>query len=112
EKAAAGMTSVSARPQAWSPILEGEQEARAAAAVTAVAEAIGDAPLPERFAGAPLSAGDAGVALLFEYLERARSGAGYGEIAQQRLERAIDALAAANQVPSLYSGFTGVSWVA
>jgi lantibiotic modifying enzyme len=106
------MTSASARPQTWSPILEGEPAARASAAVTAVAEAIGDATLLARFAGAPLAAGDAGVALLFEYLERARPGAGYGAIAQQRLERAIDALAAATQSPSLYSGFTGVSWVA
>ncbi len=95
----------------WSPILEGDQAARAAAAVIAVAEAIGDEPLTQRFIHAPLAAGEAGVALLFQYLHRARPGSGYGEIAQQRLERAIEALANGHHRPSLFSGFTGVAWV-
>lgn len=106
------MTSDAAAPQPWSPILEGEAAAQAAAAVTAVAEAIGEGPLPTRSTGASLGTGEAGIALLFEYLDRARPGAGYGEIAQQRLERAIDILASSTQLPSLYGGFTGVSWVA
>lgn len=95
---------------AWCPILEGEDAVRAADAITAVAEAIGEAPLPSRYAVPGLGSGEAGVALFFEYLDRARPGAGYGEIARRRLERAIDALAADPLIPSLYSGFTGVAW--
>jgi lantibiotic modifying enzyme len=85
--------------------------AQAATAVSAVAEAIGDAPLPDR-AGVYLGGGEAGVALFFAYLDRARPGAGYGEIAEQRLERAINALASSAQLPSLFAGFTGIAWVA
>jgi lantibiotic modifying enzyme len=103
---------MSSSPPTWAPLLEGEDAARAAAAVTAIAEAIGEAPLPARNSGAHLAGGEAGVALLFAYLDRAHPGAGYGEIALQRVERSIDALAASTQTPSLYAGFTGVSWVA
>lgn len=95
----------------WSPILDGEAAARAAAAVTAVAEAIGESPLPAGNTGPALASGEAGISLLFEYLDRVRPGAGYGTVAQRRLERAIDDLASSSQIPGLYSGFTGVSWV-
>jgi lantibiotic biosynthesis protein len=97
--------------KAWFPVLEGVEAARALTAVSAVAEAIGEAPLPIRN-GTNVAAGEAGVALFFSYLERARPGAGFGEIALVRLERAIDALASSTQNPSLYSGFTGIAWVA
>ena len=98
--------------ETWSPILAGEVAARADAAVTAVAEAVRDASaLPDRNAGAGFAGGQAGFALLYEYLDRARPGAGYGDLAHQRLEQAIDLLATAAQDPSLFSGFTGVSWV-
>jgi lantibiotic biosynthesis protein len=80
------MSSASASPQSWFPVLEGEEAARAAAAVGAVAEAIGEDPLP--------------------------AGAGYGDIALLRLERAIDAVASSTQSPGFYAGFTGVAWVA
>src|SRR5436305_8401650 len=103
-------TSAGAIPQAWFPILEGEEAARAEAAVTAIAEAI-EASLPARNGGFGLAGGQAGIALFFEYLDRARPGAGYGEIAQRRLEAAIDLLSASEQSPSLFGGFTGVSWV-
>ncbi|HEY0513325.1 MAG TPA: lanthionine synthetase C family protein [Thermoanaerobaculia bacterium] len=96
---------------AWSPILEGEAAVQATAAIDAVAAAIAsENPLPLRNTGSGLGTGGAGIALLFEYLDRARPGAGYGEIAQQRLERAIDDLASSRQVPSLFGGFTGISW--
>jgi lantibiotic biosynthesis protein len=104
-------SSASTAQQTWSPILEGEQAAQAAAAVTAVAQAISEGPLPARNQGAGLAAGEAGIALFYEYLDRVHPEAGYGDIAQQRLERAIEILAASPQFPSLYAGFTGVSWV-
>jgi lantibiotic modifying enzyme len=97
--------------ETWSPILEGEVATRADAAVTAVAEAIREASvLPDRNVGAGFAGGKAGFALFYEYLDRARPGAGYGDLAQQRLEQAIDQLATAAQDPSLFSGFTGISW--
>jgi lantibiotic modifying enzyme len=107
------MTSVLSSPQTWSAILEGEDAERAVTAVRAVAEALGSAPLPARKEVDPtLASGEAGAALLFEYLERAHPGAGYGDIAWARLERATDLLAAAPLQPGLYSGFCGVAWVA
>ncbi|HSK79565.1 MAG TPA: lanthionine synthetase C family protein, partial [Thermoanaerobaculia bacterium] len=97
--------------ETWSPILAGEVAARAEAAVTAVAEAILAAPsLPDRNAGAGFAGGQAGIALFFEYLDRARPGGDYGNLAHQRLEQAIDLLSSAGHDPSLFSGFTGVSW--
>jgi lantibiotic modifying enzyme len=99
----------SIRP-AWSPILEGEQAAWATAAVSAVADAIGESRFPPRYAASDLGSGESGIALFFEYLDRARPGAGYGDIVQTRLERAIDGLALDRQIPGLYSGYTGVAW--
>ena len=93
---------------AWSPILEGEEADRADAAIDAVVARLGlDALLPVRNQGSGLAGGSTGIAILFEYLDRARPGAGYGEIAQQWLERAIDALP---RDPNFYGGYTGVSW--
>jgi len=106
------MTPSPDRASGWQPILEGEAAARALAAVEAVALAIGDVPVAARHAAAPLAGGEAGVALLFEYLERARPGAGYRDNAARRLDRAIEALASSHQMPTLFSGFTGIAWVA
>lgn len=94
----------------WQPILTGPEAARAAAAVDAIAEAIHKGPLPDRNTGPSLSSGEAGFALLFEYLDRAHPGAGHDEIARQHLEQAIDALGTSIQMPGLYAGFTGVAW--
>ena len=96
----------------WSPLLDGENAERAAAAVTAIAEALAGSPVPAANRVSPLAGGDAGIALFFAYLDRARPGAGWGDLAFERLERAIDDLAATPLGPSLYSGFTGVAWAA
>lgn len=103
------MKNVTPQPT-WFPILEDEEAAQAASAVVAVAEAIADGPLPARHSIPALGSGEAGVALLFEYLDRVHPDVGYGEIAQQRLERAIDSLIFYREMPGLYSGFTGVAW--
>jgi lantibiotic modifying enzyme len=94
----------------WSPILEGEEAAWATAAIDAVAGSIGASPCAPRYAASDLCSGETGIALLFEYLDRARPGAGYGEMACGRLERAIDGLDVLRQIPGLYMGFTGVAW--
>ena len=69
------------------------------AAVTAVAEAI-EASLPARNTNFGLAGGQAGIALFFEYLDRVRPGAGYGEIAQRRLEQAIEDISTSLRPPT------------
>jgi len=96
--------------RAWSPILEGEAAAQATAALAGITEALAGSPLPAKNVGPGIAVGGAGIALFFEYLDRAHPGVGYGEIAQARLEAAIDELTASTQIPSLFSGFAGVSW--
>ena len=105
-------TTSAAVSRTWSPILEGTVAARADAAITAVAEAVTGVSLPPRHTSAPLAAGEAGIALFYAYLDRARPGAGHGETAEGWLDRAFDVLASSAQNPSLFGGFTGVAWVA
>ncbi|HYL04393.1 MAG TPA: lanthionine synthetase C family protein [Thermoanaerobaculia bacterium] len=96
----------------WQPILVGDTAARAAAAIDAIAAALATwpaFPADDRF-GATLATGEAGHALLFSYLDRARPGAGYAELAAERLERAADRLATSFHGPGLYQGFTGIAW--
>ena len=94
----------------WSPILKGALAERAATAVTAVAGAIRERPLPAQRSS--LAGGEAGIALFYAYLDRVRPGAGHDEAAQEWLDRALDTLASAAQGSGLYGGFTGVAWVA
>src|SRR4029079_16304845 len=66
---------------------------------------------PSRDTGdAHLSSGDAGHALRFAYL--ARSGLGDFGPAEELLERAMNAVSAQSMSADLYSGFTGIAWVA
>jgi len=59
---------------------------------------------------ASLASGSAGLAILFAYLDQARSGYGDKETAQYFLEQAIDAVASVPMDSSLYGGVTGVAW--
>jgi lantibiotic biosynthesis protein len=59
-----------------------------------------------------LAGGLAGLALVHAALDAAFPGVGHGVRAQRALGRAIDLLATATLSPSLYSGFSGVAWVA
>jgi lantibiotic modifying enzyme len=99
-------------PLTWQPILTGPEADRAAAAIGAVARDLAAWPA---FAendpfGASLATGEAGLALFFSYLHRARPAAGYGELADERLDRAVDRLATSFHQPGLYQGFTGIAW--
>src|SRR4051812_22794931 len=99
-------------PPIWQPILAGPEAARAAAAVDAIAGALAGWPeLPaDDPKGISLATGEAGLALFFFYLDRARPGAGYADLAAERLERCIDRLAASFQRPGLFQGFVSVAW--
>jgi lantibiotic modifying enzyme len=59
---------------------------------------------------ASLANGSAGLAILFAYLDQARSGYGDKETALYFLEQAIDAVASVPMDSSLYGGVTGVAW--
>lgn len=99
-------------PVSWQPILVGRDAARANAAIDAIARTLAGWPaLPreDRF-GASLATGEAGLALLFAYLDRARPHGGYADLAEERLERAIDRLTTSFQLPGLYQGFAGIAW--
>jgi lantibiotic modifying enzyme len=98
-----------AGPGIWSPLLSGEEAARALAAVEAIARDLSALP------GAPgpdLVRGEVDLALFFSYVERATGRAEAGERAEHHLERAVDRLAdQAAPAPSLYGGFAGLAWV-
>ncbi|MCE9578781.1 MAG: lanthionine synthetase C family protein [Deltaproteobacteria bacterium] len=91
----------------WIPLLDGEPRARADVIVRGIAAAL---RAPRDGGAAHLSSGDAGHALLFAYL--ARSGLGDFGPAEERLERAMDAVGAQPMSAELFSGFTGIAWVA
>jgi hypothetical protein len=60
--------------------------------------------------GASLADGPAGTALFYHYLDQARPGRGYDEMALEHLEAAIAATAELVASPGLYGGFSGVAW--
>lgn len=107
---------------AWAAVLDGESSSRAAEAALAVAAALrGPTPPPPEGGAAAadselmrptLANGHAGQALFHAYLDAWRPGAGHGDDAVAALQRAFDALADAPSPPHLYSGFSGVAWVA
>lgn len=62
------------------------------------------------FAHPSLDSGAAGAALFLSYLDQALPGRGYGEQAEDLLERAILGVSQGYSPPSLYGGFPGVAW--
>ena len=94
----------------WRPILTSDLRARAIEAVESLASDITAAS-----AGAPnasLSAGSAGLAVLFAELARAEVQDGAQELAARSLDDAVEILATKPLSASLYSGFPGVAWAA
>src|SRR5687768_14627843 len=99
-------------PSIWQPILTGEEASRAAAAIDAIAGVLAEWPaFPESDPfGASVASGEAGLGLFFAYLDRARPGAGYADLAGERVERAIDRLASSFHQPGLYQGYLSIAW--
>nr|AYM54071.1 lanthionine synthetase c family protein [Byssovorax cruenta] len=98
------------RTEPWGPIADGALAARLRAAILDVAEALCDPTTVGTNGGAGVGGGDASLAIFYAYLARAFPDAGWEEIAQAYLERAIDRVATTLTGPSLYGGFTGVAW--
>lgn len=93
----------------WQPILDGALAEHAFEAVLAVAAGLRTEFL-DRIEHATLAGGDAGLALLYAYLEEAEFGESNAETALVFLRRAIDRLASSPMAPSLYAGFAGIAW--
>lgn len=98
-------------PSPWRPILAPETAERALQVAGEIAD-----DLKSRIAAASLgvspglAGGESGLALFFAYLDRARPGEGFDDLAMELLERTIQATAENPLMPSLYSGFSGVAW--
>lgn len=103
---------------AWRPILTGDLLERARQAIDEIAADLRQiasdssrSTLESWSRGGPsLAGGDAGLSFFFAYLDHARPGEGFDEIALELLERAIEGTGAVQSPPSLYSGFSGVAW--
>lgn len=96
----------------WQPILTGPEAARAEVLIDEIAGALAEWPaFPEDDPyGASMATGEAGLGLFFSYLDQARPGRGYDDLAAERLERAIDRLSASFHMPGLYQGFVSIAW--
>lgn len=95
----------------WQSIVDAETRQRCWSAIEEIEQALKNGAAP----GNPLLAGGtAGLAVFFAYLDAAREGQGIesdaGDQALDLLGQSIDALAEAQLLPSLYSGFCGVGW--
>jgi lantibiotic modifying enzyme len=104
------------RGRVWQPLLEGVWRERALEAVRAIAQALHagcpaaahqDAAVDPSLAG-----GAAGLALFFAYLAQSRAAAEDEAAARHWLEQAIATVSEVEVPASLYSGLTGVAWVA
>ena len=102
-----GLTPMDQGP--WQPILERSAGEAALEAARAIAAALAAPSRAVSTPSASLAGGDAGEALFFAYLAQAFPGEEHEEVALERLERAIAALAEDSAGPSLCSGFAGVA---
>ncbi|QRK06025.1 lanthionine synthetase C family protein [Archangium violaceum] len=91
----------------WLPLLEGSLRERALEVVDEAASAL---LAPRAVRGPSLSNGQAGLALLFAELERARPGSGHIVHAERLILEAASALEAHPLPPWLYGGFPGIAW--
>jgi lantibiotic biosynthesis protein len=95
----------------WRPILAPETAERALQVAEEIAADLQSRITASSLGVSPsLAGGESGLALFFSYLDQARPGEGYDDLAMQLLERTISAAAVNPLMPSLYSGFSGVAW--
>jgi len=95
------------RVRRWKPVLEGRPREHALAVTYSIAKNLRKRAIKE----ASLAGGTAGLAVLYAYLARARSGYGDQEIAMKFLDKAGGAVAATRMSPFFFGGFTGIAWV-
>lgn len=95
----------------WKPLLEGDPALRSLQAAEDVARAL-ESYAPADDLRYPSLAGAAGEALLHAYLALHDGDEHQAERAATRLDTAAQFLATTVMPPGLYSGFSGVAWVA
>jgi len=92
----------------WRPLVGPELRAQCLKVAEEVAAAlVADPPADGR-----LASGAAGCALLHAYLEEAFPGRGHGEHAVASLDRAIESVATEAYDGGLFTGLSGIAWVA
>jgi hypothetical protein len=101
----------------WRPLLEGDLEARAWEAVSAIDQALEawspeDEPADGRLDREFSLGGRLGQTIFQGYLFKATGAERHAARAEQLLDDAIESLATVPMRPALYSGFTGVAWAA
>jgi hypothetical protein len=97
-----------------SPLLVGDDAARAWTAIDEIAAALAAMPREALADDPTLSGGSAGMALFFAYLAGVKDDRGHEDHAARLLEWAQESVAEGH-LPAgagLYQGFTGVAWVA
>jgi hypothetical protein len=95
----------------WRPLLQGSQADQALRTVREIADALpAAAGPPAEFRQASLAGGNAGEALFYGYLALHTGDDSAAELASERLDESVEALASTPMSPSLYSGFPGVAW--
>src|SRR5215203_2992570 len=96
----------------WRPVLSDTTAEQALQAVDAIAESITSIPSSPGDREPSLGRGEAGLALLYTWLDRAGRMPQADVLARQCLDRAIEAVSTQAMNASLYGGFTGVAWAA
>jgi len=91
----------------WTVLLEGSLRERALQTVDEVAGRLRERQGVE---GPTLAGGLAGLAFLFAELERGQPGRGHQALAEQLLLEAATAVEEQPLSPSLYGGFSGITW--
>ncbi len=95
----------------WRPLLQGSLADQALRAVREIADALPSAAgPPAEFRQASLAGGRAGEALFYGYLALHTGDESAANLAAERLDESVEALASTPMSPSLYSGFPGVAW--
>jgi lantibiotic modifying enzyme len=97
----------------WQRLLSGDDEGRANSIIEGIATGLADlsAARSDGFNSPSLASGDAGIALFFAELEKARLQPSLDAVAWRFLHRALDFIANSPSPPSLFSGGVGTGWV-
>lgn len=109
-------TAMTPRDSLWQPLLAGREAAEAVRTVEEIADALAamGAPAAAETGGsaASLARGSAGEALFFHHAARSLDRKEYyARLAEESLDRAVEAISTEPMGYGLYGGITGIAWV-
>ncbi|GEN12594.1 Lanthionine synthetase C-like protein [Myxococcus fulvus] len=93
----------------WRPLVEGALREEVLRVVQELARALEES-LAHRVPDASLASGDAGLALLFAWMDKVEDSAHHGAISHGLLDEAMEAVASRPMGMALHSGVSGVAW--